>query len=160
MHVCCSGFTELLHQYSPSPSSFKTPYSCKLYQQMGTDRSEGAGLDSQSKQALREVRAVCVPSDRRWKRRACRRVTSPSVEDGRRRRRSFDCFSQGRPASCLLRRGWTPSSPVWAGKPAGCFKKARKWVKMKIEMRWVGWGAFGGWRCSLQQADCSLANDP
>lgn len=39
VHVCCcSGFTELLHQYSPSLSSFKTPYSCKLYEQMWTDR--------------------------------------------------------------------------------------------------------------------------
>lgn len=36
---------------------------------------------------------------------------------------------------------------------------------MKIEMRWLGWGAVIGWRCSLQEpagraADCSLANDP
>lgn len=48
----------LLHQYSQSVSSFKTPYSCKLYEQMMADRSEGVGLDSQSKQSLREVRTV------------------------------------------------------------------------------------------------------
>lgn len=132
VHVCCcSGFPALLHQYSPSLFSFKTPYSCKLYEQMGTDRTEGVGLDSQSKQALREVGAVCVPShprsqcfDRRLKQRACRRVTAPSVEDVKRRRRSFDCFSQGRPASRLLHRGWKPSSPVWARKPAICSVKA------------------------------------
>lgn len=92
---------------------------------------EGAALDSQSKQALREVRAVCVPShrrsqrfDRRWKQRACHRVTSLSVEDVKRRRQSFDCFSQGRPVSCRLHRGGKPSIPVWAQKPAICSVKA------------------------------------
>lgn len=78
---------------------------------MRTDPSEGVGFDSQSERALREVRVVRLPShpqsqrvDRRLEQRACHRVTSPSVEDGKRRRRSFDCLSQGRPASCLLHR--------------------------------------------------------
>lgn len=63
------------------------------------------------------------------------------------------------------------SLPAWSGlanqqsASSKLLQKSRNLLKMKIEMRWVGWGAFPGWRSSLQEAaaraaDCSLANDP